>query len=1292
MKLSTKITICFLVLFGSGIVLLFFSGHYFIKRGFTAAEESSARINATRLQQAVGALNNRVKMLTQDWACWDDAYAFILDRNNSFVKANIQSTTFVNSGLDSIVFLDSEGILVEGYSFDPETEKVGPIHPPLAEYLGTHHDRFKLEPGQSVTGLIAIPKATLLTAACPLLSSKGEGPVRGTLVMTSALNNKSFATVTKILLMDATIYSIHEAGRPYDIVFPPPYNSRPIGENVYIREAGNNTLIVTTSLNDMDGRPSIVLNLKSPRPFVQQQALAMHTLTISLLIMTLVFGTVSLAALHMLVTVRVAKLHEQIVQIKQHDRLDTPIPPVPELGRDEIGALGRAFNEMIGALTKSRHELEKSDEYKKILINSLHMGVVVIDATTHRILEANDFALSMIGRPWGSVNGAVCQHMICPTIDGKCPISDLRQNMDLTESVLLTADGQQLPILKSVIPIVHNGRRLHIESFVDISKQKEVEQNLLTRMEIESTLATVSVDMASASSINLDSVIQATLQKIGALTGTDRIGVYIISPDQQFISNTHEWCKPGIDSEIDQLQHMKLEDYPVWLQTLWAQKYLLVSDTKTTSAEGKNERQLLLSKGVRTFLAIPLLNGNQPIGCIGFSSKNQPKAWGNEDIGLLNMLGGIIASALNRKAAEEAIRQSAEQYQAIFDNSGASIIVDRENIINLANREFLFLVGLPKNKVIHTAWTQFVHPDDLQKVGDKLAAVFEGKSSHAILTLKMKTHHFTTTCTQTSIAALPGSKQWIISFMDVTDREQAERHLQEANRIKSEFLANISHEVRTPLNSIIGYTEIIKDGSRDESTRKYSEIILRASEDLLTMFQEILDAARLDAGKMVLRHNAFALHALLDSIENTASLLTRPKKLAFSIEKDPAIPDFLVGDETRLRQVLTNLVINAIKFTGKGGVSLRIETASAHPLVIRYSVIDTGIGIPQEKQAVIFESFAQADGGISRKYGGTGLGITIAQKLVNLMGGQIQLKSEPGHGSTFWFEIPQHAAQTLPVEIEDEETAPATTHARVLVAEDSLEIQAMVKIHLDQSGCETYSASNGLEALQRCEEHTFDLILMDLQMPEMDGIEAVRCIRAGPTANRYTPIVGITAFAGLDVKERCTKAGFNDIMVKPFRKKDFFKTMERWLLKTAPEKPLGEDGPEVDLQAAEAQDNPTQEAAPFLYSQALYEFGGNKSMLQSVVKQFVASAPDQLSAMQEALAKNDLETIRRHAHKISGSAGNLTAYAMAKTAKAIEQFVLGNEPAPLAEALEALAEEYRRLKDFVLNVEELGIH
>ena len=1288
MKLSVKVSIFFVLVFSGLILTLFFSGQHITKRGFAAVEESTARLNAIRLQQAVRAENDRLRILAMDWAYWDDTCVFLQDRNKSYVEANLQPSTFENFEIHSVVFLNTDGLPVEGFSFDRETGEVMPTQPDLSAYLVKHQHLFKPGPGQSVTGLISIPNATLLMAACPILTSKGEGPPRGTLVMTRLLDSASFAAATRIILMDTSTYSLSPSGPGHDAAFPP-FGSRAIGENVYIREANADILLVTTAMNDLDGQPAIALNLRSPRRIHQQQNLALRTLTISLVVMGLVFGTLSLLALQGLVTVRIARLHKKIVQIKQHGRSDAPIV---DNGKDEIAELGRSFNEMITALTQSRQDLEKSNEYKKNLINSLHMGVMVIDAESHCILEANDFALSMIGRPWEAVCGNVCQHFICPTVDGKCPISDLHRNMDMAETVLLTADGRQLPILKSVIPIAHNGRSLHIESFVDISKQKEVEQDLLARMEIESALASVSVDMASASSINLDAVIRSTLRKIGELTGTDRIGIFLISSDQQHLVNTHEWCRPGVDSEIKAIQRVKLDDYPLLAQVLSEHKHLLISETQAIPASARKERALMLSRGVRTFLTIPLLNGNQSIGCVGFASKRSVKLWENEDIALLNMLASILASALNRKSAEEAIRQSAEQYQAIFDNSGASIIVDRNNTINLANQEFLNLTGVPRNKVIHTPWTQFVHADQVQEVGEKMAAMFEGKSSHTILTLKLKTHHFTTTCTQTSISALPGGKQWIISFTDVTDREQAERHLQETNRIKSEFLANISHEVRTPLNSIMGYTEIIRDASRDESTRKYAEIILRASEDLLAMFQEILDAARLDAGKIILRHNAFALGSLLNHVEDTARLLARTKQLSFSIQKDPAIPEFLVGDEARLKTILMNLVTNAIKFTDKGGVLLRLELVSPHPLVIRYSVVDTGIGIPQEKQAIIFESFAQADGSISRKYGGTGLGTTIAQKLVNLMGGQIRVQSEPGHGSTFWFEIPQHAAETLPVEVEEDEVPPATTHARVLVAEDSAEIQTMVKLHLDQSGYKTHMASNGIEALRLCEQHTFDLILMDLQMPEMDGIEAVRCIRAGPTANRYTPIVGITAFASQDVKERCMKAGFNEVMIKPFRKKNFFMTLERWLLKPSPEKPPEEEvSKAADLQPTAAPEQAASGAAPFLYSQALYEFSGNQSLLQSVVGQFIATVPDQIHAMQEALAKGDMETVRRHAHKISGSASNLTAYAVSQIAKSIEQSILGGGPAPLPSSMETLAEEYRRLKDFVLKIEELGI-
>lgn len=374
-----------------------------------------------------------------------------------------------------------------------------------------------------------------------------------------------------------------------------------------------------------------------------------------------------------------------------------------------------------------------------------------------------------------------------------------------------------------------------------------------------------------------------------------------------------------------------------------------------------------------------------------------------------------------------------------------------------------------------------------------------------------------------------------------------------ANDSKSSFLASVSHELRTPMSGIIGFTDLLLASRLTTDQRENLCAVKNSAESLLALLNDLLDLSKIEAGKLEVERSDFCLRELLNEAMKPLALRAHAKLLKLSLQVDDQLPDGLVGDALRLRQVLTNLAGNAIKFTETGEVTVRVELirCDGSVLLARFSVEDTGVGIPQEKQSLIFQAYRQADGAVARKYGGTGLGLAISARLVGLMGGRIALKSEPGKGSTFEFTIPlgiRHCMVTQCGTVECPVRIVSFPRRRLLVAEDHPVNRKLAVKLLEQYGHEVCTAADGAEALALLERETFDLVLMDVEMPEMDGIAATRAIRAKerPGAKRL-PIIAMTAHALKGDRERFLSAGMDAYVSKPFRGPDLIAVIESTL-------------------------------------------------------------------------------------------------------------------------------------------------
>lgn len=664
----------------------------------------------------------------------------------------------------------------------------------------------------------------------------------------------------------------------------------------------------------------------------------------------------------------------------------------------------------------------------------------------------------------------------------------------------------------------------------------------------------------------------------------------------------------------------------------------------------------------------------------------------------------ILRDITERRRAEAALTESEERYRLLFNGANDAIFVHgidargRPTSFMEANEVACARLGYSRAELL------LLGPEDLN-------APEATRAIPAVLTLLALDRHvlYETIHVARDGSKIPveisahlfdlcGQPTVLSIARDMTERKRAEKELREAkesaeaaNRAKGEFLANMSHEIRTPMNAIVGMTQLVLDSPLIPDQRESLQLVAQSANALLGVINSILDFSKLDAKKMELHRVDFAT---ADPVEHVVrSLVPQAEKKGLSVVSviEDHVPERVFGDPFRLQQVLTNLIGNAIKFTDLGEVSVRVglekpspdanqapeageeRVADSSVITLGFSVSDTGPGIPEDKLPVIFDTFVQADGSLARRYGGTGLGLAIAKELVNLMGGRIWVETELGRGSTFHFTaaferreagasekgtfstraeafkpVKELAAQVQNATVLDDAAAAGSASLAILVAEDNPANQLVAKRFLEKLGHRVAAVTNGVDALKLLSQESFDLVLMDVQMPQMDGLEATRLIRSGTVAgvDAAMPIIALTAHAMKGDRERFMNMGMNDYLSKPLYLRELRSAVERV---TAPR--LAEK-----RQQPQAGDGPGEHETVAIDLERLREvFENDTEGLREFLDSYVETTRWAFDALEVLLGEREIGGLRARVHAIKGASLNVGAGAVALWAGRIEQ-------------------------------------
>ena len=832
--------------------------------------------------------------------------------------------------------------------------------------------------------------------------------------------------------------------------------------------------------------------------------------------------------------------------------------------KDASGQIIRSVG-MVQDITERKQSENRLRDTKDLLSlfikhSPIYAYIKEVTPSASRVLLASDNYQEMIGIPGSEMVGKTMAELFPAELAAKITADDKtvvsgNKTLKLEEEF----NGHSYHSIK--FPIIQGSRTLLAGYTIDMTERKQAERVLQARLRIS--------DYALAHSF--DELLTKILDEAEALTSSQIGFFHFLDADQETLT-LQTWSSNTLTSSCSaegKGQHYPLSEAGVWADCIRRKRAVIHNHSE--SLPGR--KGLLPGHApLQRELVVPIFRNKLIVGVLGVG--NKPCDYTVQEKAILQHLANLTWDIVTRKRAEDALKSTELKYRRLFESmTDAYVCVDMEGRIVEANSLFEKLTGYSSEELSSLTYVQLTpfkwHALEGGIIKDQVLTrgysdVYQKeyrRKDGSIIDVELKT------VLLRDDAGNP-TGMWAI-IRDITARKLAEEELRQAkvaadaaNTAKSQFLANMSHEIRTPMNGVIGLIELLLGTELSREQREYAELVKLSGKNLVELISNILDLSKIEAHKIELEEINFDLRAEMNSTINLFVPHAREKGLELSTRIEPDVPLFLKGDAGRLRQILTNLIGNAIKFTESGSVALQIskDEEDEEQTTLRFFVRDSGIGIAAHKLEQIFEPFTQADGSTTRRYGGTGLGLTIARQLTELMGGTLGVESVEAEGTTFWFTVvlgkqpDRRTSSRSGAASRDYTELPfpmvaADSNTRILVAEDDLTNQLMTKAILEKFGYQVDVANNGYDALKLLEKNDYILVLMDCMMPKLNGYEATAVIRnpASAVRDHAIPVIALTANAFKEDRDNCLAARMDDYLAKPIDVMKVLALLEKWL-------------------------------------------------------------------------------------------------------------------------------------------------
>ena len=911
-----------------------------------------------------------------------------------------------------------------------------------------------------------------------------------------------------------------------------------------------------------------------------------------------------------------------------------------------------------------RKKTEEALVYNESILKSFFelspIGIALNDFETGQFINVNEAMLKPTGYSREELLQLNFMDITAPEKieEEKERISKIKDigNFGPLEKEYICKDGSRYPVLiRGTIVEDSLGQKMYWSVVEDISERKKAEETIRQQLKMQELLIRISTVYINTDLKKVGDTIQKSLEELGEFVGADRAYIFDYDFSENNTSNTYEWCSEGVIPEKDELQNVPLDNLPYFLGKHRKGEELCIENVALLPDEGPDGiRAKLEPQGIKSLISIPMISSGKLLGFVGFDSIKLVHSYSAKEKKLLEVFSQMLVNVTERIRSGTLLMLQEEKYRNIISNMNLGIIeVDKEENIVFANQSFSNISGYSIDELLSMKATAFLQTkEDLDILETKQQTREKGISDGYELAVKNKQGE----PRWWFISGAPNyndSNELIGSIgihLDITDQKKLEKELEQAiitaefaAKSKEIFLANMSHEIRTPLNVITGMVRQLSKEDLNEKQRSYVNHSETAAEHLLTIINNILDMSKIESGEFELDNHDFSVSSVVSDVRSILFSKAREKNLEFRIDLSTDTSKAHIGDAGRLRQILINLVGNSIKFTENGYVSLAVSIlhTTSNYQTVKFIVSDSGIGMSEGFMHRLFDKFSQEDGASNRRFEGTGLGMSISKELVQLMGGEIQVQSQKGKGTQISFEVKLAIGNEVKLvkkgAVVDKNSF---IGLKVLLVEDN-DMNRFIAIQsLKHVGCEITEAINGIDAIEKMKKNNFDIILMDIQMPLLDGVEATKQIRS--TINANIPIIALTANAFKHDIDLYLSVGMNDYLIKPYKENQLFEKIALYATRIT--------------ENSEIENSEDLKEPLFDVSQLRELSRGDESFVLKMLSVFVTLAEQTISQMNESMKLDDVISVQKVAHKIKPSLDNLRIMKTLDNIRKLEKF------------------------------------